>query len=516
MAYIPSYSELVKRVRELEALLFNDGSPAYAKAIQDSEARFKALSEAASEGIFITENGICIESNKSGCELFGYEYEEVIGKNALDVFADESKEVVLENIKKENTDKYEAIAVRKDGSLFNVEIQGYNYLYRGRNVRIASIRDITEQKKAQKALIESEMKFREVVENAGDGILISNLNKDIIEVNKSFLKMTGYTREELLYKPIKMIFSPEALRNKPLRFDLLNKGQSVIIEREIVGKGDVRIPVEMNSKRTHANYYLAIIRDLSERKRSEEKLIITNKELIAAKEKAEESDRLKSAFLANMSHEIRTPMNGIIGFAELLKSSDCSNETHQEYLDVIISSGHQLLHIINDVLEISRIETGQVKLVTKPIVLNKLIQELQLFFTPAAEKNKNKIETSLPSSEVRIEGDEAKVKQVLTNLINNAIKFTESGVVRIILKEDQHQVSIAVSDTGIGIPPDYMSKIFDRFLQVDTENLLQGGTGLGLSISQKLVELMQGEIWVKSNMSSGSIFTFTLPISPKS
>ena len=513
MSQNPPYSELVQRIKELEDILLKNVSKEYYKVIHDSEERFKALSEATSEGIFITENGYCIEANKSGCKLFGYTHEEVIGMFAPEVFAQESRELIKKNIRNEFDGKYEAVGLRKDGSTFYVEIQGRNYIYKGKNVRIASIRDITEQKIAQRALVESELKFREVVENAGDGILIGNLEGIIIEVNKGFLNMTGYSREEILNRHIKCIFSQEILHEKPLRFDLLNKGQSVIVERDIVGKNGEFIPVEMNSKRPNANYYLAIIRDLTERKKAKEELIQTNKELIVAKEKAEESDRLKSAFLANMSHEIRTPMNGIIGFAELLKSGESSEESKKEYLEVIISSGHQLLNIINNVLEISRIETGQILLASQKVNLNILFKDLKLFFTPLADHHKNQLEFIVPAYEVYINGDEAKVKQILTNLINNAIKFTHNGVVSVRLEERTDIVLISVSDTGIGIPEDYKDKIFDRFLQVESANKLQSGTGLGLSICKKLVELMEGEIWVESTINSGSTFTFTVPIS---
>ncbi len=508
----PSYNDLVQRIKELEDILQTNASQEYNKAILESEERFKALSEATNEGIFITEKGVCLEVNKSGCELFGYSYDEAIGMLATQMFTKESAKIVKDNIRKEFDGKYEAIGVRKDGTTFYAEIQGHNYNYKGKNVRIAAIRDITEQKHAQKALEESELKFREVVENAGDGILVGNLKGEIIEVNKGYLNMTGYERDEVLNKHIKTIFAPDILDKKPLRFDLLNKGQSIIIEREILGKDGTRIPVEMNSKRPHANYYLAVVRDLSERKKAKEALIRKNEELIVAKEKAEESDRLKSAFLANMSHEIRTPMNGIIGFAELLKSSDCSEEANWEYLDVIISSGHQLLNIINDVLEISRIETGQLKLISNSVNVCRLIKELKMFFTPLAHHHNNRLEIVIPDYDVHITGDAAKLKQVLTNLISNAIKFTHNGVVRITLEEIDEFISFSVSDTGIGIPEEYKDKIFERFLQVERHNKIQSGTGLGLSICKKLVELMKGEIWVESTINSGSIFTFILPL----
>ncbi|WP_439181660.1 PAS domain S-box protein [Carboxylicivirga taeanensis] len=513
MSQNPSYDELLKRIKELEDIISNHSfKEDINQALKDSEERFRALSEAATEGIFITENGFCLEANKSGCELFGYEHDELIGKYAAQVFAKESKPLVSKHIKEKYNEKYEAIGVRKDGTAFLAEIQGQNYLYKGKDVRITSIRDITEYRHAQKALIDSEEKYREVVENAGDGILIGNVKGEIIEVNKAFLNMTGYSREELINQHIKKIFDSESLVDNPLRFDLLNKGQSVLIERRLRGKNGTIIPVEMNSKRPHDKYYLAIIRDLTERKKAEEHLKQKNEELQKAKEKAEESDRLKSAFLANMSHEIRTPMNGIIGFAELLSSITQKDGKQAEYIDIIINSGNQLLTIINDVLEISRIETGQIQLHYELFNLAELINELQVFFEPIAAKQYNHIVTQLPNNEeLLIRCDKTKVKQVLTNLINNACKFTYKGTVTISTQQTANHFEISVADTGIGIPNEYLDKVFDRFLQANSDNTKHNGTGLGLSISKKYLELMKGTIWVDSTEGQGSTFTFTLP-----
>ncbi|MCU4154873.1 PAS domain S-box protein [Carboxylicivirga sp. A043] len=512
MSHQPSYRDLENRIKELENILLNNASKEYNQAIKDSEERFKALSEAASEGIFITEKAICIEANKSGCKMFGYSHDEIIGMVATNVFDESSQELVKHNIRREFDDKYEAIGLRKDGSTFVAEIYGQNYIYQGRNVRITSIRDITEYKKAQQALINSEEKYREVVENAGDGILLGNLKGEVIEVNQAFLNMTGYQSEDILNKHIKHLFDPAKMKEKPLRFDLLNEGQSVIIERDIIGKGGQVIPIEMNSKRPHANYYLTIVRDLRERRNVENILKQKNKELLEAKEKAEESDRLKSAFLANMSHEIRTPMNGIIGFAELIKSDISKEGKDNTYLDIIINSGHQLLNIINDVLEISRIETGQVKLNYKQFDVNYLIRELMTFFSHTASLQHNQLLFEASEEELIINCDEAKLRQILTNLINNAVKFTQNGTIEVSYKVIDSMLQISVKDSGIGIPEEYLSRIFDRFLQAENRNLMHNGTGLGLSICKKYIELMKGDIWVDSVVGTGSTFTFSLPV----
>ena len=354
MSIKPSYSELLKKIEDLEMLLEDKKVNYLNRALKESEERFKALSEATNEGIFISKAGCWLDINKSGCELFGYSHPELIGKPATDIFADESKEIVKYNILNKYDDIYEAVGSRKDGSTFIAEIHGQNYKYKGENVRLASIRDITSQKKAQADLVESEAMFRDVVENAGDGILLGNLKGDVIAVHTSFLKMTGYSRDEVLNRHIKYLFDKDSLRETPLLFKEINSGQTIINERVIIGKNGKRIPIEMNSKLSSKNIYLAIIRDLRERINAAEALKQKNKELSAAKDQAAERDRLKSSFLANMSHEIRTPMNGIIGFAELLRHEKLSDQNKKNYTDIIINSGQQLLSIINDVLEISK------------------------------------------------------------------------------------------------------------------------------------------------------------------
>jgi len=509
-----TYEELLEKVKKLESLLEERKDSDLIVKLKDSESRFKALSEAAHEGIFIHDKGLGLVVNDVGCEMFGYEPGELVGKHALSIFTDESKEIVMDNIRKGVTYGYEAVGLRKDGSTFDVEIRGKNCIYNGKEVRVAALRDITERKAAEQALKDSESKFREVFENAGDGILVGNLSGQMIEANEAFLKITGYKRDEIIGFHIKKIFAPDSITQKPLRFDLLNKGRSIIVERDIVGKDGIIIPVEMNSKRPHANYYLSIIRDFRERRKAAEDLERKNKELQTAKEKAEESDRLKTSFLANMSHEIRTPMNGILGFAELIRAENCDEQTRLDYLDVIISSGHQLLDIINDVLEISRIETGQVKVLLTDLKANDLIRDLNVFFQPLARQNHNTIELIFPdkSESITFKADELKVRQVLTNLINNALKFTLNGTVSVGYVVRKNTLEFFVRDNGIGIPQEFQDKVFERFLQAEYNNQIkQRGTGLGLAICKRLVEIMKGDIWMNSAENEGSTFYFTLP-----
>jgi PAS domain S-box-containing protein len=237
-------------------------------------------------------------------------------------------------------------------------------------------------------------------------------------------------------------------------------------------------------------------------------------ELIKAKEKAEESDRLKSAFLANISHEIRTPMNGILGFAELLREPDLSPENQQEFIGIIEVNLHRMLNLISDLIDISRIEAGETTLRIRKTNLNKMLQELDLLFLPAVNPKSISMNyhCDLPEEESIFETDGTKLNQILTNLIKNSLKFTTSGSITFGYKKKESGLEFYVTDTGTGIPPEQKDLIFERFRQADHGLTRQyEGIGLGLTISKAYVELLGGSLRVNSELGKGSTFFFELP-----
>ncbi len=240
------------------------------------------------------------------------------------------------------------------------------------------------------------------------------------------------------------------------------------------------------------------------------------KQLRKAKDKAEESERLKTAFLANMSHEVRTPMNGILGFTNLLKDTEITGEKQQEYIDLILKGGDRMLSTVNDIIEISKIETGQVKLSLVEVDALALITNLGTFFKPEADEKRIGLvcQQNISDSRLILKTDEAKLNSIFTNLLKNAIKYTDSGFVKLSYKKKKGHVRFSIKDTGIGISPERQEAIFNRFEQADiNDTRAYEGSGLGLAITKSYLDMLGGKIWLKSEKGVGSTFYFTLPYS---
>jgi len=257
--------------------------------------------------------------------------------------------------------------------------------------------------------------------------------------------------------------------------------------------------------------FIKTIEDITEKK-------LTEKALREAKEKAEESDKLKSAFLANMSHEIRTPMNAIIGFSELLNDPDMSDKERKDYINIIQANGQQLLKLISDILVFSQIESGQLKIQKKEISLMEILNEVyQQFIEEKRRLKKDNIDIRFGNNGIdknfTFNTDPVRLRQILYNLMTNALKFTSSGVVSLGVKRENDHIDISVSDTGCGIHPDKLNKIFKRFSQSDnTLSRRFEGAGLGLAISKELASLLGGNLTVKSELDKGSTFRITFPV----
>ncbi|MCK9205685.1 MAG: cache domain-containing protein [Salinivirgaceae bacterium] len=363
---------------------------------------------------------------------------------------------------------------------------------------------------------ESQKKFKAIADTSPLAIYISEGIRQVATyINPTFFKIFGYSQEEVtevaLWWPLAY---PDEAYQKQISSEWTSKVEKAIQTKSDIEPMDVIVTCKDGSKKnilwgfvSTGNENWAFGLDLTDIKQK-------TKELELAKERAEESDRLKSAFLANMSHEIRTPMNGILGFSELLKEPDLSGEEQQEYIKMIEKSGHRMLNIIGEIIDISKIESGTLKTNYTEINVNEKMEYVYNLLKPLAEdKNINlSFKNSLPTKETYIKTDNDKFYSILTNLLKNAIKYTDEGSVEFGINKKGNSLEFYVKDTGIGIPPERQEAIFERFIQAEiTDIQARQGAGLGLSIAKAYVVMLGGEIRVESIVGKGSIFYFTLP-----
>ena len=302
-----------------------------------------------------------------------------------------------------------------------------------------------------------------------------------------------------------------------LRTNNLLKDKKILEEKVI--KRTKEISLQKEALKSQAENLEKINEQLENQQNKLEKLVDERtKDLKVAKERAEESDRLKSAFLANMSHEIRTPMNAIIGFSNLLSDEDIDKLQKHELTNLIIKNSNTLLNLIDDIIDIAKIEAGQLRINIKECNVNPILKDLLLEFSEYIISNKSidvNLETKILEKDVKVLADPYRLEQVLRNLLNNAIKFTEQGNVDFgyTLNDDNKKITFFVKDTGIGLSPEQQNNIFSRFTKIeDNKQKIYRGAGLGLTISKYLVEMMEGKLWVKSEVGNGSVFYFTLPL----
>lgn len=483
--------------------------------LSTSETRYRRLFESSKDGILIldAESGQIVDVNPYLIDMFEYSNDELLGKKLWEIgvlrnFA-HSKEAFVE-LQEKGYIRFEDMPVKtKSGKAMDVEFVSNVYMVDQKKVIQCNIRDITER-----LLAEQEINtLVKALEQGPSSIVITNAAGKIEFINKKFTDMTLYHLEEVKGKSPR-IFNPgrlpenefielwEALKEgKTWEGEVLNRRKDQIYFWE-----EVSISAVKNADGSLSNYIL-IQNDITEKKQ-------TLMDLIQAKERAIQSDRLKSAFLANMSHEIRTPLNSIIGFSELMSEPDFDSTQQFHFARIIFNSGTKLLSIISDIMDLSKIDAGEIRIDLSPITVNQLITDIMKeYLFKAVEKDIELRLDLLETKNVVIDSDANKLRQILINFVGNALKFTEKGFIEIGAKADEECVQFHVKDTGIGIPDEFQSHIFERFRQVEpTDTRKYGGNGLGLTISKALVELLGGKVWLESQQGVGSTFYFTIPL----
>lgn len=508
----------------------------------DAAQWLAAIVESSEDAILSkTLDGLVTSWNVGAERIFGYSAEEMIGKPITILIPhelwDEETEILNRLRSGDRVNHYETTRLRKDGSAIVVSLTISPIRdAAGAVTGIAKIvRDITEHKRllaheqVARAEMLAERKFRELIENAPDAILQIDSVGKIVLANRTAESMFGYSRKELVDMPVDHLV-PQAARAHHAahrkRFEAagVSRPMGLGLDLNALRKDGTEFPVEISLspiRNENSVHVTAAIRDVTDRKRTEQQIDSLRKsylaELEARHKEAERLNRLKSEFIASVSHELRTPLHTIIGFAELLDEQDTGplNDKQKRFVHHIRADSDHLLNLINDMLDLSRIEAGGLVVRTEALRLQTVISEAVNAIRPQAESKLLSVREE-QSPEIGVHADPLRVRQILYNLLNNAVKFTDpGGKIGVAATMQGDFAQITVSDTGLGIPAEECTHIFDKFYQVGyTTAGVRQGTGLGLTISKQLVEMQGGRIWVDSEPGKGSHFHFTLPAQP--
>ncbi|KOR28832.1 hypothetical protein TI03_03825, partial [Achromatium sp. WMS1] len=500
--------------------------------LNESEKRFRLMTTNIKDYaiIMLDKTGHVSSWNIGAEQIKGYKWEETIGQPMSmfyppDAISANKPASLLEQARHQGRVESECWLRRKNGNLFyaNVIINA-TYDETGKLIGFAKItRDITTRKQAEQALYDSETRFRQLITTSPLPMLLTSPPPDsnILFMNESFTKLFGYTKQDV--RDVNSWW-PCAYPDPVYRVEIQKRWIAAIDAMQVGGKRHIQpVTARVTCKNGSVRYIevymtvlpdqgaIVVFHDFTKRKQIEQALV-------EEKNKAKAANQAKSNFLANMSHEIRTPMNAVIGLAQLLMETKL-NYLQQDYVKRLINSAQSLLGILNDILDYSKIEANKLNLEAIDIDLTELIKNsTDLFSFAAEEKGIKLIFTIDPQIPPALTGDPLRLKQILNNLLGNAIKFTNQGHVKLTinlidLQDDNVTIKIVVDDTGIGMSSDQVTRLFQAFDQADTSTTRRfGGSGLGLAITKRLIKMMQGHIEVKSTLGKGSTFSLTLKL----
>ncbi len=524
-------------------------------ALQVSEENFRNSLDNSPLGIRIIDinvEGETIYANQAILDIYGYssieEFKSIpaVERHTPKSYAERQERVRKREAGKPVPDRFEQSIIRKDGEVRNLEVFNREVLWGGEKQFQLIYLDITERKRAEEALRESEERYRDLFENAND--LIQRVTPDghFLYVNKAWREMLGYSEKEVANLTLWDIIHPDFIPHCREVFQEVISGETVKnVEAVFVAKDGKLVTVEGNANSwARGGEVVAtrgIFRDITERKKMEQELRERNEQLDAQNEELrsqseelmaqqqelvektgelEVAGQAKSEFLAQMSHELRTPLHVIIGFSELMMDGVVGkvNKEQRQCLDDIWGGGQHLLGLIDDILDLSKIESGKMELKLANFAIGNLMEALRrTMATRFAQKNQSfdvKVEEGLPP----VRADRDKVRQVLLNLLSNSSKFTPDGSkLKVEAVMENNWCRVSVIDNGIGIKQEDQERIFEPFCQLDSAlEKEERGTGLGLTIARQIVEKHGGRIWVESEYGKGSRFTFTLPLATAS
>ena len=513
--------------------------------ILESEKSFRGLFHTIGDAIYVQDfEARFIDVNEGVLKMYGYERNEIIGNTPEFLSAPEKNDMnavfgAFDKVKQGIPQVFEFWGLRKNGEIFPKTVRQFKGTYFGKEVIISLATDITNRKKIELELIEAKEKTEEseallnlFFSQSLDGFFFMMLDEPIdwnenvdqektldyvfkhqriTKANNAVLEQYLATSEQFIGLTPQDLFEHDTDYGKQVWKKMFDQGKLHVdtIEKKFDGtdmiiEGDY---ICLYNSKNQITGHFGIQRDVTAVRSAEINLKI-------AKEKAEESERLKSAFLANMSHEIRTPMNSILGFSDLLMSGNLTEEKKEKYHEIVNSSGKRLMNLISDIIDVSRIDAKQLSMHFTEFNLNNLIDNLNHQFNISPRRKNTTIRSfkSLQDEQSFINCDETRLTQVLSNLLENALKFTKDGTVEFGYNLDKKYIHFYVKDSGVGISEKDHQLIFDRFGQSDNELLtVKAGSGLGLSISKGIVEILGGTIWVESGVNKGATFHFTIP-----
>ncbi|MEL6921534.1 MAG: PAS domain S-box protein, partial [Pseudomonadota bacterium] len=498
-----------------------DGTSSLAAIELDAALRNAVIDAALDCIIMMDEDGKIVEFNPAAERVFGYSRDEAVGALLADLIVPENLRAAhhhgLGHYLKTGEHKVlnkrvEVPATNKAGEELLVELAISPVEFGGSIFFSAYLRDITDARAAQNRLSASEERFQSLFELSPDAIVVINGKGEIVDVNTQACALAGYDKERMTAMNAVEFVPADQFEAAARALGKASQGDTVQIHIEFLDSNGNRIPTEVLGRRIEnidGPLYHGVVRDISQR-------IASERQLLGAKDAAEKANAAKSDFLANMSHEMRTPLNGVIGSLALVERVDVDAQT-AKLVQAAERSAETLLTLIDDLLDLSRIEAGEVEIestVFDPVDLATIVGEV---FRPLAVEKGIELNTGVSAPEKPLRADVGKIRQVLINLVGNALKFTRRGTVDVSIEyvgsDKAGELKIEVRDTGIGISKSDQVRLFDRFKQADSSrSKSHGGAGLGLSICKELVDIMGGSISVSSAPGVGSTFAFSVPV----